>query len=120
MNLFRLGLAYIRAKRAMAIRSRQKLEERQLRLLKRHFRFVLEHSPFYRRRFQEAMKGWDRPELTWERLQTLPLMDKETMMSHFDELNIAGSRKEEAFRVAWRAEETRDFTPQIGDVTVGL
>jgi len=120
MNLFRMGLAYIQARRAMAIRSRRKLEERQLRLLRRHFRFVLEHSPFYRRRFREAMKGWESPELTWERLGTLPLMDKETMMSHFDELNTAGIRKEEAFRVAWRAEETRDFTPQIGGVTVGL
>lgn len=120
MNLFRFGLAYIRAKRAMAIRSRRKLEERQLHLMRRHFRFVMKHSPFYRRRFQEAMKGWDSPELTWERLRTLPLLDKETMMSHFDELNTAGIRKEEAFRLAWQAEETRDFTPQIGDVTVGL
>ena len=34
MNLFRMGLAYIQARRAMAIRSRRKLEERQLRLLR--------------------------------------------------------------------------------------
>lgn len=120
MNWFRLGLAYIQAKRAMAIRSRRHLEARQLRLIRHHFRYVLKHSPFYRRHFQEAMKGWDSPDLTWERLQTLPLLDKETMMTHFNHLNTAGIQKEEAFRLAWQGEETRNFTPQIGEVTVGL
>ncbi|MDR6226182.1 F390 synthetase-related protein [Desmospora profundinema] len=120
MNLFRLSFAYIRTRRVMAVRSRRQLEARQLRLMRRHFGFVLKHSPFYRDHFREAIRGWDGSDLTFERLEALPLMDKELMMTHFDRLNTAGIQKEEALRCAWQAEETRDFTPQIGKVTVGL
>ncbi|PTM59850.1 F390 synthetase-related protein [Desmospora activa] len=120
MNLFRLLHAYIQTKQAMGIRSRRSLEARQQRLLTRHFQWVLKHSRFYRRTFADAIADWDEAVVTFERLEKLPLLDKETMMAHFDELNTVGIRKEEAFRIATQAEESRDFTPNIGKVTVGL
>lgn len=120
MNVFRLLYTYIRTKQAMGIRSRRDLEARQLRLMRHHFQWVLRHSRFYRQYFADAVADWDGAALTFKRLEKLPLLDKETMMAHFDELNTAGIRKEEAFRIAAQAEETRDFTPSNGKVTVGL
>jgi len=41
-------------------------------------------------------------------------------MANFDEINTLGIKKEMALSVALKSEETRDFSPMIGDVSVGL
>ena len=53
-------------------------------------------------------------------LEDFPVVNKAVFMENFDAINVAGITKEEAFRVALQAEESRDFSPAIGDVTVGL
>jgi putative adenylate-forming enzyme len=69
--------------------------------LKIHGEWVRKHSRFYR--------SWgDRP------------IDKKIMMEHFTDLNTVGVDRDEAFALALRAEETRDFTPTLNGVTVGL
>lgn len=48
------------------------------------------------------------------------IMDKSKMMNHFDEWNTLGIKKSQALGIALKAEEDRDFTPQLGALTIGL
>jgi len=41
-------------------------------------------------------------------------------MANFDALNTVGIKKEQALMVALKSEETRDFTPMIGQISIGL
>src|SRR5699024_5387107 len=52
--------------------------------------------------------------------RNFPIIDKSMMMNSFDTFNTLGITKEEAFSVAEKAEELRDFSPMIGNTTVGL
>jgi len=49
-----------------------------------------------------------------------PIINKKIMMENFSVINIARITKEEALRIAFTAEESRDFLPMIGDISVGL
>lgn len=53
-------------------------------------------------------------------LEELPFMDKSVMMDNFQAYNTRGVTLAEALPVALRAEESRDFAPMLGDLTVGL
>ncbi len=86
-------------------RSRKALRRRQGRRLRRHLRYVSEHSPLYR-----GMR----------KLSSYPVIDKAFMMEHFDRLNTVGIRREEAEAFAVQAERERDFAPKLRGVTVGL
>lgn len=47
-------------------------------------------------------------------------MDKAFMMAHFDRLNTQGIKKDLARRVALESEQSRDFQPKLGEISVGL
>lgn len=47
-------------------------------------------------------------------------MNKQRFMDHFDEINTVGIKKSEALKVALESELTRDFSPMIGQVSIGL
>lgn len=49
-----------------------------------------------------------------------PTMNKALMLEHFDTMNTAGIRLAPAMEAAMAAERSRDFTPAVGDITVGL
>ncbi|WP_308924577.1 F390 synthetase-related protein [Janthinobacterium sp. J1-1] len=49
-----------------------------------------------------------------------PTMNKALMLEHFDTMNTAGVRLAPAMEAAMAAERSRDFTPAVGDITVGL
>jgi putative adenylate-forming enzyme len=102
---------YLRAKYRRHWSDRAALERWQERQIQKRLRFVQKHSPFYR----ELWGG--RPLTEWKQF---PVIDKAVMMEHFDRLNTAGIRKEEAMNLALEAERTRNFTPQLGGITVGL
>lgn len=88
--------------------SRAQLERWQQTQLRNHLDWVCQHSPLYR-----SYRG--RP------LAEFPLMDKASMMAHFDQLNTRGLHRDQLFERALAAEHSRDFSQsQIGDVTVGL
>lgn len=53
-------------------------------------------------------------------LADLPIVDKQTLLTHFDALNTRDIRYDDAMAVALAAERSRDFQPALGDVTVGL
>lgn len=84
---------------------RQALEKWQKKKLRKHLKYVAEHSELYR--------GKREP-------RDYPVIDKAFMMEHFDTLNTVGIRREEAEAFALRAERERDFAPKLKGVTVGL
>lgn len=53
-------------------------------------------------------------------LADLPIVDKQTLLTHFDALNTRDIRYDDAMAMALAAERSRDFRPELGDVTVGL
>lgn len=90
---------------------RASLERWQEERVRAHLKRVRSESPFYR-------ELWEGKDLTQWR--ELPMIDKAAMMEHFDRLNTAGIRKDEAFALAQQAERTREFTPMINGITIGL
>lgn len=53
-------------------------------------------------------------------LEDFPIIDKKIFMKNFDAINTMGISQKDALFVALQAEESRDFSSKIGDVTVGL
>ncbi|MBR7633013.1 F390 synthetase-related protein [Janthinobacterium lividum] len=49
-----------------------------------------------------------------------PTMNKALMLEHFDAMNTQGVTLAQAMDAAMAAEQSRDFTPAVGDITVGL
>lgn len=47
-------------------------------------------------------------------------MNKASFMAHFDEINTVDIQLSHAMEVAARAEQTRDFSPEINGITIGL
>jgi phenylacetate-CoA ligase len=89
----------------------QRLAAYQERRAREIVRCANEWSPFYR----DHWAGHDLAE--W---RTLPTVDKRLMMTNFARFNTIGASADEALEVAMRAERSRDFTPTLRGVTVGL
>ncbi|WP_059412910.1 F390 synthetase-related protein [Cupriavidus basilensis] len=106
MRLHRLLWAYANA-RLRRHADRAALERHQAAAIDRFARTVLRHSPWFR-------PYADRPRHTW------PLMDKQVMLAHFDEMNTAGLKLQEVLACAMRAEHDRDFSATLGGYSVGL
>lgn len=73
--------------------------------------YTARHAPFYRAHWA------DHPLQEW---RTLPPVDKQLMMAHFDTFNTRQIRRDTAMEVALRAERERDFLPSLHGLTVGL
>ncbi len=102
---------YIQVRYLIRFRSRDELLRYQKEMLKRHLFWVRKHSPYFSPLLSgDVIEAWKK----------LPQMNKKTMMENFDTLNTVGVKLQDAYRVAIQAEETRDFSPTIGKVTVGL
>ena len=87
--------------------SREKLEKYQQKMLKKHLEFIKSNSPFYK-------------DIDVNDFKALPIMDKKSMMNNFDDLNTQGIKRDEALNLAIESEKSRDFTPTINGVSVGL
>jgi len=113
MSTARILLQYWRVRHGPAarIKSRAELEAWQDQQVQQHLRRLLPRSAYTRQR----LAGRDVSEWT-----NLPPMDKPEMLANFDALNTVGVRKDEAFALALEAERTRDFTPTLHGLTVGL
>ena len=86
-----------------SIRSRnlRKVPKKQLA---RYHAFITSHSPYFQTHSPESFGT----------------MDKNFMMTHFNELNTLGVDRDQALEMAIRGEQTRDFTEMNGEVAVGL
>jgi putative adenylate-forming enzyme len=93
------------------LKSRRAITRLQNRQLKKHFKFLHTHSPYYAKL----------PLITSiEELKRLPLMDKASMMESFNEMNTKGLDRDTALHIAIESERTRDFLPTYNGVSVGL
>lgn len=102
---------YFLARRTHRFQTVAQLQRYQQKKLLKHLRKIVPHAPFYAQRFAGTyLEDW----------HTLPVMDKQVMMDHFDTLNTVGIRKEQAFQIALVSETSRDFSQQLQHITVGL
>ncbi|MGK0289479.1 MAG: putative adenylate-forming enzyme [bacterium] len=98
---------YARSRHLLQFSTREQIEQWQQDCLKDYIKTVLPKSPFYQKQ-------------DYQFFHQLPIMDKATMMENFDTINTANISKKEALEIALKAETSRDFSPKIGDITVGL
>jgi putative adenylate-forming enzyme len=89
------------------LNSAKQLSAYQEQQFKHLVKTTLVHSSFYQPYLNKPLHEW-------------PIINKSIMMEHFDAINTKGISKNHALEVAMRAEETRDFSPLINDVAVGL
>ncbi|TXK81899.1 adenylate cyclase [Paenibacillus sp. N3.4] len=111
MDTFHVLAQYVRTRYRPKFNNRDALAQWQEKKIQQHLAVVRQQSPFYAKLWE------DRPLKEW---REFPIIDKQMMMDHFDQLNTASIRKEDAMRLALDAEQSRQFTPMIGEITVGL
>ena len=85
---------YLLTKFFRRFRSRSSLLQFQQKKMKIHLAWVKDHSPFFRE--------WNNG-----------LIDKEIMMENFSRLNTVGIDRDEAFKVAFAAENSREFSSTL-------
>jgi len=107
VNIVHLCSHLVRTRWLLRFRDRKDFDDWQQRQIQNFLDKHLRRSPFYR---NYAGKS----------LEALPIVDKKTMLRHFDEMNTVGMTLDEATAIALLGETTRDFTPGNGDITVGL
>ncbi|PTL71550.1 CoF synthetase [Rathayibacter caricis DSM 15933] len=107
--------AFSQTRWSRRFRSPDRLAAHQRRLLLRHLRFLGRHSPYFTALAAQQERPGDPLEL-----QRLPLMDKAVMMATFDAMNTVGLRRDDVLALALESERSRDFTPTLHGVSVGL
>ncbi|MDO8066812.1 F390 synthetase-related protein [Janthinobacterium sp. SUN206] len=105
-RLFWLLLSYWRTRR-LRFTSRPQLGAYQHKQLARFIEVLCARSAYF-------APFRDLPLAQW------PTMNKALMLEHFDAMNTQGITLAQAMDAAMAAEQSRDFTPAVGDITVGL
>jgi putative adenylate-forming enzyme len=100
-------------------RSRAALLAWQERRVREFLRHRLTRAPFYAE-IAGRLIASGRADISDITLADLPIVDKQTLLTHFGALNTRDIRYDDAMAVALAAERSRDFSPEIDDVTVGL
>lgn len=98
---------YFKAKYLYHFKSRESLEHHQGLAYAFFKRNTLKHSNYYSSHYNNE-------------LHQLPLMNKHIMMESFDVQNTVNMDKATLLSIALQAEDSRDFSPTLRDITVGL
>lgn len=98
---------YIKHKFIIKMSSKNKLDAYQNKKIKKHLDYIVKHSKFY-----SEYKG--------KKLNEFPIIDKNIMMTNFNEMNTVGLNKDKAIQIAINSEKSRDFKVKYGKITVGL
>ncbi|MCC7701804.1 CoF synthetase [Janthinobacterium sp. GW460P] len=101
-----LLLSYWRTRR-LRFASRAQLDAYQQRQLARFIDVLCARSTYFAPYRKLPLAQW-------------PTMNKALMLEHFDAMNTEGITLAQAMEAAMAAEHSRDFTPAVGDITVGL
>lgn len=107
MQTIKVIASFLQAKYGFPFKSRALLVRHQQKLFEKLQKNVLPHSPFYQSLLSTPFDAW-------------PLMNKQNMMAQFNQLNTRGLDKTHLMDFALRAENSRDFSPMLKDITVGL
>lgn len=89
------------------LKTREQLIAYQKKQFNRLVKKTLSKAPFYQSYLDKPLQEW-------------PIINKKIMMDHFSEINTINLKKEVALDIALTAEKTRDFSPLIKDIAVGL
>lgn len=89
------------------IGSRAEIEARQAIGFRYLRQKVMAKSPFYAAFAEQPISLW-------------PQMNKSRLMEHFGAINTCGISREAALDLALRSEQSRDFSPMLGQVAIGL
>lgn len=89
------------------LNSREKLIRYQKKQFNKLAKRKFKNAPFYRNYLNKPLHEW-------------PIMNKNLMMEYFDEINTRKIKKTDAFAVALKSERSRDFSPLLRDIAVGL
>jgi putative adenylate-forming enzyme len=81
------------------------IQEKRLKKLKKNLML----SPFYKELITDDFK-----------LNNFPIIEKNTFMSHFDKINTLSLKLDQCMEIAIKSEDTRDFSPMINNVAIGL
>ena len=102
---------YLQTKYFRKFKSREQLLTWQNQQVENFLKVILPKSPFYQHYYQGLdIQDW----------QNFPIIDKTKMMENFDQLNTVGISALAAFKIAFEAEKTRDFSYNLSGYTVGL
>jgi putative adenylate-forming enzyme len=102
----RVAASFVDARRRR-FRDRRALHTWQRRELARFLTEIVPQAPRYRGLHVNSIDG-------------VPMTDKASMMDDFSAYNTLGISYDEAMAVALQAEQSRNFLPTLGGVTVGL
>lgn len=109
IKLIKIVQSYLRVKKIQKF-TPGRFHRWQYKQLQNQLSWINKHSPYYSQLAQGGLTD----------ITQYPYMDKQKMMEHFNTLNTRSIAKEQAFQVALQAEENRNFSPTLGNVTVGL
>ncbi|WP_277871006.1 F390 synthetase-related protein [Culicoidibacter larvae] len=98
----------VRYLRYLSVKKPSAFARWQKRRLEKHVKRIVKHSSYYRNVLSEKT------------FNDYPIINKQVMMEHFDDLNTAGISLNRARVLALMSEQERDFSPKIGTVSVGL
>lgn len=115
MNKLEIIKQYALTKFGHHFSSKSALKTYQEKKIKKHIKYVMEHSSFYQQLYSPYQD-----EIKNNKWNSLPIIDKSIMMEHFDTFNTVGIKKKDALQVAFEAETTRNFSPKIRDISIGL
>lgn len=115
MNSLLVLKQYLKTKYGLRFTSREQLVNYQNKRIAKHIEFTLKKSPFYKTLYSDFSR-----EINEKQWSSLPVIDKKTMMDNFNDLNTVNINKEHAFEVAIDAERSRNFSPTINNITIGL
>lgn len=107
LDALRMAGHFAQTRWRLNFRERGKLEAWQHAQLSRFLREVLPLAPRY-----QGLRATT--------LADVPCMDKASMMADFAAGNTRGVSLDQALSLALSAEQSRDFSPKLGDLTVGL
>ena len=105
-RIFWLLLSYFKT-RHLRFTSRDDLERYQAKRLNQFLHRLSARSPYFADYQGVPLKRW-------------PAMDKKDLIASFDVMNTVNLRIDDVIAMALQSERSRDFTPTMGDVTVGL
>ena len=88
-------------------KNRNSLEQYQKKKLNKILKFATKKSKFYKSYKSKALKDF-------------PIINKQIMMQNFNELNTVSIDKNEALEFAIKCEKSRQFTPKLKNITIGL
>lgn len=98
---------YLKYGSSLSLKSETKIKQWQKKHIKKHLHTICKTIPYYHNYLNRE-------------LEEFPIMDKQSFMNHFQQLNSQHISEEEAIAFAIEAEKNREFSQKLKHISVGL